>query len=302
MNNASHESSFMKKFYFAAIKEKESTAVSSKLKKNGYHPQVIYMANQQSREQFLQLVEPGDLIELHGDGLPWVYGGKYVSPEFDHNPYTLAAYFDQLLPNKNIALTIDLRFCTSGVTAKGPKGDLCFAEDFSVALKDYHFTNITVIGYTGYINAQNPFKQSLSEAGDESIHGAKVKHCKLAEGSITYCDGKVQVPAQKVLADNYTYTPKEYKNDLALQKYFKDKQNHLLKLPSLAVAIPKEISGVSPVEEVFEATPGQSVLFSSFGESFRKPAAAKSDVPLAEKEIENTAPNTSTRSDRGYSL
>lgn len=214
------------KFFFSPVKNRETTNANKKLKKNGFHPNIIYMSNQSTQKQFSSIVKEGDIVEIHSDGLPWVTGGTHYNDDIDHNPFTLAKYFSKLLTDKNINLTIDLRFCTSGVYVTGPTeaDSLCFAEDFSKALAFHGYHNITVYGYSGYVNSQDPFRESLSEVGQSHIFGSKVKHCKLEDGQIVYRDGLLISKAKKTLVDKYSFDQADIEKDSSLKKYLEDRE------------------------------------------------------------------------------
>lgn len=214
------------KFFFSPVKNKETTNATKKLKKNKFFPNIIYMSNPTSEQQFSSSVNDGDIVEIHADGLPWVTGGTHYNDKLDHNPFTLAEYFSKLLSDQEIKLTIDLRFCTSGVYVTGPtEADaLCFAEDFSKALAFHGYHNITVFGYTGYVNSEDPFRESLSEVGQSDIFGSKIKHCRLEEGRVVYQDGVLISKPKKTLVENYTFDEAEIKKDSSLKKYLKDRK------------------------------------------------------------------------------
>jgi hypothetical protein len=216
----------MNKFFFSPVKNKETTNATKKLKKNGFYPSIIYMSNEHTKKQFSEKVQNGDTVEIHADGLPWVTGGTHYDDTTDHNPFTLAKYFANLLEDKNIHLTIDLRFCTSGVKVLGPtiEGNLCFAEDFSKALAFHGYSNIMVLGYTAYINSEDPFRESLSEVGQSDIFGSKIKHCKLEDGQVVYRNGELVKDAKTVLVKDFSYDEAEVKKDDSLNKYLADRQ------------------------------------------------------------------------------
>jgi hypothetical protein len=214
------------KFFFSPVRNRETTNAAKKLKKNKFFPNIIYMSNPASQKQFSSKVNEGDIVEIHADGLPWVTGGTHYNDDVDHNPFTLAKYFSKLLIDKDINLTIDLRFCTSGVYVTGPTeaDSLCFAEDFSKALAFHGYHNITVLGYTGYVNSEDPFRESLSEVGQSDVFGSKIKHCRLEEGQVVYQDGVLVSKPKKTLVENYTYDKDEIKKDSSLRKYLEDRK------------------------------------------------------------------------------
>lgn len=242
----------MTTFIFSPVKNKETENAVKLLKKNNCFEQIIYVSTPGSLNRFQKAVKSGDTIEFHADGLPWVTGGVNYNPKYDNDAYSLAKLFAENMPTKGLPITIDLRFCTSGVTVKGPKGNLCFAKDFSKALKFHGVDNVTVYGYTGYVNSKGLFKQSLSEVGDSKVHGAKVKHCKLEEGRVTYKDGILTNSPKITLVTKYSYDLDEYNRDKTLRDYLT--QKHALKKQSskvvpLSETKPNQIATISTLSE-----------------------------------------------------
>ncbi len=216
----------MTTFIFSPVKNKETMNAAKQLRKHKeYFNEIIYTSTPNQLEKFIANVKSGDTVEFHADGLPWVTGGVNYNPEYDYDAYRLAELFSQLLKDKDITLTIDLRFCTSGVNVTGPKGNLCFSQDLSQALNDEGFNNITVYGYNGYVNSQSMFKQSLSEIGTATVHGAKVKHCKLEEGRGIYKNGLLVEAPKKNLITSYSYDEAEYTKDATLRGYLQKKNS-----------------------------------------------------------------------------
>ncbi|MCS5711506.1 hypothetical protein [Candidatus Berkiella aquae] len=207
------------KFYFAPLNPKNIKIKDEKsLIRNGYFGQIIYNRST-SLQTLARHIRDGDTIELHGDGLPWVMGGVNYNAELDLNPFTFANLLDNTIENKDINLIIDLRFCSSGVEAVGPKGNFNFTQDLSKALANKGFRNIQVYGYTGYINSESQFRQSVSSVGDGSIHGAKIKHCTLDDGRLIYQNGELLSPAKKTLVDEFPYDRDDIRKDGTLRDY-----------------------------------------------------------------------------------
>lgn len=222
------------KFFFSPVKNEETRKAGKNLKKNGYFDQIIYTANESHATQFLKMVRDGDIVEFHAEGLPWLAGGEGFKPQIDKNPITLAKYFADLLTEKrDLALTIDLRFCNSGTLATGHLGNFRFGEFFSKALAKSDLHHITVWSYSGYINSKSLFHQSVTELGDNlpRQRGAKASHCNLEQGRLEFKDGVLMQPALKKPLETYDYdpvlndhAPSNAKLKQTLEKFFEDAQ------------------------------------------------------------------------------
>lgn len=164
-----------------------------------FYPNIMHV-HDKNVSATLKDVTDGDTIRLYAEGLP--------ACVFDHpdgnlqfSAYELAHYFASLkLPNK-INLTIDLHACVTAVKAQSAIGQVCFAQDFSKALAAKNYSNITVIGYTGWIQYKSFFKESVS--GELAGHGSKSPHCDLAQAAAYFHNGIcIHQPQRVLIADN----------------------------------------------------------------------------------------------------
>jgi hypothetical protein len=208
------------------VNNKETQTIAKTLRKKlrqakdfpHYHSQIIYMKQSASKSYFKNNVKAGDVIEIHAEGWPWGIGSLH-SDDYDYTAFELAYFFYELLGSqKEIQLTIEIRACNSGTIATGFRENICFAQDFSEALSFYGFENIEVKGYTGYVQSENPFKQSV--VGHAFLSRAKIPHCNLESGEVTYQDGIIKKPAQKIIVSDYEYTLEEMDS---LKQYFEAK-------------------------------------------------------------------------------
>ncbi len=266
-------------FYFSPANKKELKIPKDKksLRRQGYFEEIIYNTPE-SFAKFIKRSKNGDTLEIHSDGIPWVTGGVNYNEKLDLNPFSLAALINRSFADKAMTLTIDLRFCTSGVKASCPKDatssttlkepiddtekerleslavDFCFAQDLSKALYDYGFRNMTVYGYTGYINAQRGFKESVCEVGEATIHGSKVKHCNLEDGRRVYQhDGKLVTEAKKILVDTFNYDLEEIKRDKTLRAYLESRER--LHAPKIADMSSNEDDNELSFTELLDSAP-----------------------------------------------
>lgn len=211
----------MTRFFLAPKQDKETKIINKALKnKEGYHPQVLLWSQEGSLALLNNKLKHEDVIEIYAEGEPWGIGTLENSPPYDHSPFSLAMLFDKTLPNKDLKFTIELHCCNSGTIASGPKGDICFARDFSLALAQKGFINVIVKGYTGYVQAQRRFRHSV--VSEPVTHGAKVPHCKLEEAEVTYQKGECIIPAKKAMV-SYSYDQVDMFSSVSLIRYFTDK-------------------------------------------------------------------------------
>ncbi len=240
----------MTRFFMSPVKNNETKTIATKLKRIAtqmdFHPSIIFMQQRESLNALVKNIKDGDTIELHGEGVPWIVGSLRTD-QYDYSPFSLAQFFSDLFPNKEINITIELRCCNSATIAEGPRGPICFAEEFSLALSKADLPHISVIGYKGYVQSENYFKQSLV-ADFEKVR-AKLGHCPLIQGQVTYHHGEIVTPAKKTLVTDYTYDEVSIEEDSLLQQYFNQKKNweeqlHLKelvnKLQSLTLTIDNE--------------------------------------------------------------
>lgn len=214
------------RFVFVPGKNKESSTLQKQMAKINrrskiYHPIVVDMSNENSVEaNFAKKVVAFDVVEIHAEGEPWDIGLEYESDR-DFSPFSLALYFQKILVGKgNIELQIELHACNSATKAQGPRGDICFAKDFSSALAKLGLTQIKVVGYTGYVQAERHFKQSV--VSEPVRHGAKISHCTLDEATAVYLNGELIDAPKKILVNDYYYTEKDILRSNSLQSYFND--------------------------------------------------------------------------------
>lgn len=235
---------FMPRFFMSPVNNKETQTIAKTLRKKlrqakdfpNYHAQIIYMQQAASKSYFKKNVKAGDVIEIHAEGWPWGIGSLH-SDAYDYTAYELAYFFNELLSSeKEIQLTIEIRACNSGTIATGSRGNICFAQEFSDALSFYGFHHIEVKGYTGYVQSENPFKQSV--VGHAFLSRTKIPHCNLESGEVTYQDGIIKKPAQKIIVSDYEYAVDD------MESYFKNKltfeQNKAAYITKQALAILKE--------------------------------------------------------------
>ncbi|MCS5711507.1 hypothetical protein [Candidatus Berkiella aquae] len=214
------------RFVFVPGKNKESSTLQKQIvkinKRNKiFHPVVVDMANENSVEtNFTKKVVANDVIEIRAEGRPWDIGLDYESTR-DFSPFSLALFLQKILANKgNIALQIELHACNSATIATGPRGDICFAKDFSGALEKLGLTQVKVVGYAGYVQSERHFKQSVVAEPERSR--AKIPHCTLDEATAVYLNGKLVGAPEKILVNDYCYTEKDILSLNSLQNYFND--------------------------------------------------------------------------------
>jgi len=223
------------RFLLSPVKNQETNKLQKGLKKRKeYHGQIIYMSNQDLLKQLTTMIKSGDIVEIYAEGIPWAITGTSFGSKYDESPFSLAKLFDETLPlHKELAFSIELHSCNSGTVAKGPEGNVCFAQDLSEALFQYGFQNVQVKGYTGYIQAERLFRQSVVAKFSDS--GSKIGHSKLEDAEATYQNGKSVKDPNKVIVRGYTYSSDE------LAQYFKAKKE-LSKLVNAESKVEKKLN------------------------------------------------------------
>lgn len=198
----------MPRYFLAPMRTKETSKIAKNLKKaREYYPRIIYLNNPRDLEILSNLIKQGDTLEIHADGNPWVMGAQY-SMNYDYSPRLLATTLQNILKNRTLNITIDLRFCNSGTTAIGAKGSVCYAESVSKFLAAEKFCAAIVYGYAAFVHSEKPLRQSLVSEHDK--HGAKVAHCRLEDGRIVYQNGKAVESPLKTLVTSFEYEADDF--------------------------------------------------------------------------------------------
>lgn len=221
---------FAERFFLAPSKSSETKKAVKLLKKKEFYPEIIYLQNEPQLQGLQKVLKNGDVLEFHAHGLPWVAGDETNSDRGNFSPFAFAdAIALAFEKNKDLAVTIDLRFCLSGVAAKGPLGEILYARDLSEALLHLGINNVTVHGYTGYVNSKSPFHESLAALAVNAhrVRGAKLPHCPLDEGLISFKGGKPISAPNKTLVDFIEYDRNDVKEDDFLSQYFEDRETLL---------------------------------------------------------------------------
>ncbi len=280
----------MLRYMLAPRKDKDSQNLNNaiakankKSKEDIYAQPVIDMSKPEMvSKNFNERVKEGDIIEVHAEGMPWeLWSDNY--PQYNYSAFRLANFFNTYLPQKHIALSIELHSCNSGTIAKGPSGDICFAQDLSMALHRLGLHNISVVGYAGYVQSQRPLKQSV--VSEYAKHGAKVQHCPLSVAAAVYKNGKLIEEPHKRLVE-YTYTVDEMRAESGLVGYFKDKINFEMEI------VRQAYEGLNISKEVF--VPTSSTIF------VKSALATEETQDLFEEQCEDQYQHCETTNYPGY--
>lgn len=196
------------KYYICEKQNQETKAVAKKLKINDFYPELFYASKLPSLKKLCAKLKNNDIIEIHMEGNPYEIG-DYT----EYTPKKLADSFKECDLNPNLNLTIDLRCCNSGVAVMSDDKIFCFARDFSECMYNLGYKQITVFGYTGYIQFKK-MKESVV-GGSGAPHGSKVPHCTMDDARNIYRNGFLTVPALKKLITDYLDEDKIVSQDTA---------------------------------------------------------------------------------------
>lgn len=170
-----------------AVRElnREMLGSVAKLSKHGgsdTSKDLVYLFDRASINKFVSSLMDGDEIILHAEGQPFTIGPIELSP-YSLRPFQLAdMLFSAGLPNATLSIT--LMSCNSATDFHGSNyaRDLCRALYFC-----FQYSDITVNGYTGFINVKDNGKFSVSKR--IGCCSEKKQHYSLAQAQASYHNG-----------------------------------------------------------------------------------------------------------------
>jgi hypothetical protein len=160
-----------------------------------HYNQLFYLHDPRSMDNLVHLLQEEDELVIHAEGYPFLIGPLESGP-YVLTPFQLASLLNERkLPN--IKLHINLLTCNSATDYNGSN----FARDLSIALHSFfRHTQITVTGYTGFIEAKSNAKYAVSSVLGRSTKGT---HAALDDAKCIY-ENNVPIFTGKVLIKNFS--------------------------------------------------------------------------------------------------
>ena len=153
-----------------------------KNKKEHHDPELYYLFCARSLFNLILKINHDDEIIIHGEGYPFLVGPNELGPYTVTAKHLAELIATAMIPDMN--LRIQLLTCNSATSYEGSN----FARDLSSALYYFYgYKNISVSGYTGFIEVKSNAKYTVTSTLSGRL--TKGTHASLSDAVRTYKNG-----------------------------------------------------------------------------------------------------------------